>query len=140
MSCAPQVSSHEQCLPPPRPSQSQSCSAAPLTSCASQIPRTNPGHLMHDESGALGIWQSIAIASLPTGICKQQKILFRQHPVVISDGAQIQGFQAVRHCQFGVGRAFIDHKRPIKAIEPFALSFFSRSDSFHDLFYAVLLS
>ena len=36
--------------------------------------------------------------------------------------------------------AFIDHKRPIKAIEPFALSFCSRSDSFRDLFYAVLLS
>ena len=38
------------------------------------------------------------------------------------------------------GRAFVDHKRPIKTIEPFALSFFSRSDSFRDLFYAVLLS
>ena len=37
-------------------------------------------------------------------------------------------------------RTFIDNKRPIKAIKPFALSLFSRSNSFRDLFYAVLLS
>ena len=37
-------------------------------------------------------------------------------------------------------RAYIDHKRPIRAIKSFALSFFSQSDSFPDLFYAVLLS
>ena len=38
-------------------------------------------------------------------------------------------------------RAFIDHKTVTKAIKPFALSFFfNRSDSFRDLFYAVLLS
>ena len=35
---------------------------------------------------------------------------------------------------------FIDHKRPIKAIEPFALSFFSFSGSSRDLFYAVFLA
>ena len=32
-------------------------------------------------------------------------------------------------------RAFIDHKRPIKAKKTFALSFFSRSDLFSDLFF-----
>ena len=37
-------------------------------------------------------------------------------------------------------KTFIEHERPIKAIKPFALSLFSRIDSFRDLFYAVLLS
>ena len=50
---------------------------------------------------------------------------------------RVRGF---KHRYFEIRRAFIDHKRPIKAIKPFALSLFSRSDSFSDLFYAVLLS
>ena len=65
------------------------------------------------------------------------KILVLQHPIVISDGTQSQGFQAVKHCHFGVGE---EHKLPIRAIKPFALSFCCRSDSFRDLFYAVLLN
>ena len=31
-------------------------------------------------------------------------------------------------------RVFIDLKTPVKAIKPFALSLFTRSDSFRDLF------
>ena len=37
----------------------------------------------------------------------------------------------------GFKHHFIDHKRPIKAIKPFAFSLSGRSSSFHDLFYAV---
>ena len=36
--------------------------------------------------------------------------------------------------------AFFGHNRAINTIKPFALSLFGRSDSFRDLFYAVLLS
>ena len=48
--------------------------------------------------------------------------------------------QAFKHRHFGIRRAFINHKRLTKAIKLFALSFCSRSDSFRDLFYAVLMS
>ena len=61
--------------------------------------------------------------------------------VIISDGAQCQGFQAFKHCHFGVGEEHLSTIKDLKKqYKPFALSFFSRSDSFHDLFYAVLLS
>ena len=48
----------------------------------------------------------------------------------------VKGF---KHHHFLI-RAFIVHKCLTKAMKPFVLSFFSQSDSFHDLFYAVLLS
>ena len=50
---------------------------------------------------------------------------------------RVKGF---KHRHFGIRRTFIDQKRHIKPIKPFALSLFGRSDSFCDLFYAVLLS
>ena len=54
------------------------------------------------------------------------KKLASLHLVVIFDSAQ--------------EHKFINHKRPIKATKPFALSLFGRSVSFHNLFYKALLS
>ena len=110
---------------------------------ASILPRANPGHFMHDESRGPGIWQ--LIVSRPPGHLQTPKILFRNilSSFSMCDGAQSQRFQAVKHCHFGVGEehlSYIDHKRPLKAIKPFALSFFCQSDSFRSLFYAVLLN
>ena len=82
---------------------------------------------MHDESQGPGIWQLIMS---PPDICKQRKTCFETSRVVISDGAQSQGFQTP---SFWNKRVFIDHKTPIKAIKPFSLSFFSRSDSYSSI-------
>ena len=68
-------------------------------------PRPNPGHLFHDESRGPGISQLIA-SRLPGHLQTTTK-LFRNRPVVISHGAQSQGFQAVKHCHFGVGEELL---------------------------------
>ena len=71
----------------------------------------------------------LAVNGIPPGICKQQKIAL-EHLMVISDGAQSQGFQTPSFSNKGT---FFVHKVSIKAIKPFALSLLSRSVSFRDL-------
>ena len=90
---------------------------------------------MHDESRGLGVWQLI-VSRAPSHL--QTKKILLQPYVVISDGAQSRVSNMDRH--FRIRRAFIDHKRHVKPIKSFALSSFSWSDPFCDLFYAVLLS
>ena len=106
---------------------------------ASNPPRANPGHLLHDESRGPGIWQLIVPA--PRTYANNKKHVSK-HPVAISDGAQnrsrVSSSDALSF--WSRWRAFIDHKRPIKAKEKHVLCFFSRSDSFRNLFYAVLLN
>ena len=113
--------------------------------CASQFqpraspPRANSRHLFHYESRGPGIWQFIV--SRPPGHLQTMANLFHNHPVVISRRRSESRVSSSQTLSFwSKWRAFINHKRPIKTIEPFALSFFSRSDSFCDLFYEVLLS
>ena len=60
--------------------------------------------------------------------------LASQFFIVISDGAQKS------RVILNIRRGFFDHKRAINTMKLFALSLFGRSDSFRDLFYAVLLS
>ena len=103
-----------------------------------RIPQGNPKHLSHDDSRGPGNWQ--LIVSQPPGHLQTTTNLFcnirchfQRHSESRVSSSQTLSF-------LSRWRAFIDHKRPIKAIEPFALSFFSQSDSFCDLFYAVLLS
>ena len=98
-------------------------------------PRANPGHLFHDESQGTGIWQ--LIVSRSPGHLQTTTDLFRNILSSFPTALRVKGFKQSFWSRW---RAFIDHKRPIKAIEPFALSFFSQSDSFRDLFYAVLLN
>ena len=100
-------------------------------------PRANPGHLFHDESWGPGIWQLIVS---PPGIYKQQQTCFVTscRRFLRRSESGVSSSQALSF--WSMWRPFIDHKRPIKVIETFALSFFSRSDSFRDLFYAFLLS
>ena len=98
-------------------------------------PRANPGHLFHDESRGTDIWQ--LIVSRSPGHLKTTTNLFCNILSLFPTALRFKGFKQSFWSRW---RAFIDHKRPIKAKEPFALSFFSQSDSFRDLFYAVLLS
>ena len=99
--------------------------------------RANPGHLMHEESRGPVIWQ--LIMSRPPGHLQTTKNLLRNILSSFLAALRVGGF---KHRHFGIRIAFIDHKRPIKSIKPFALSLFifSRSDSLRDLFYIVLLS
>ena len=56
---------------------------------------------------------------------------------------RVKGFRQSNTVILSRWRACIDHKRPIKAIEPLIILlclFFKWSDSFRDLFYAVILS
>ena len=82
-----------------------------------------------------GIWQLIAFR--PPGICKQQQNLLRNILSSFPTELRVKGFK-YRH--FGIRRAFIDHKRPKKGNKAICCVFFqfSWSDSFRDLFYAVL--
>ena len=89
---------------------------------------------MHDESRRPGIWNLMVS---PLGHFQTTKNLFRNILSSFPTALRVKGF---KHGHFGIRRAFIDHKRLIKAIKPFALSIFSRSDSLRDLFHAVLLS
>ena len=82
-------------------------------------PRANPEHLFHEDSRRLGIWQ---LVSRPPGICKQETCFvtsfrhFRRRSKSRVSSSQTLSF-------WSRWRAF-DHKRPIKAIELFALFFF----------------
>ena len=55
---------------------------------------------------------------------------------------RVKGFkQSSNNCwHFGVGEERLSTIKDLQATEPFTLSFFSRSDSFCDLFYVVLLT
>ena len=99
-------------------------------------PGQTPGHLMHDESRGSDIWQ-LVVSRGPGHLQTEKKNLPRNIMSSFPTALRVKGFKD-RH--FGIRRTFIDHKRPIKPIKPFALSLFNRSDSFCDLFYAVLLS
>ena len=57
--------------------------------------------------------------SRPLGICKQQQIFFVMSCRYFRRHSEVKGF---KHRHFGIRKAFIDHKRPIK---PCSLSFFS---------------
>ena len=90
---------------------------------------------MHVESRGPGIWQ--LIVSRAPGHLQTAKNLFRNILLSFPTVLRVKGF---KHRRFGIRRTVIDHKRPIKAIKQFALSCFSRSDSFRDLLFPVLLS
>ena len=55
---------------------------------------------------------------------------------------RVKGFKQSSNscCHFGVGEEHLSTIKDLQATEPFTLSFFSRSNSFRDLFYAVLLT
>ena len=97
--------------------------------------QTNLGHLMHNESrGAEHL--AIYIMSQPPGHLQTTKNLLCNILSSFLMALRVKGF---KHHHFGIRRASIDHKRPIKSIKPFPLSLFSRNNSFWYLFYAVLL-
>ena len=97
------------------------------------------GYLMHDESRELGIRQ--LIVSRSPGHLQTTKNLFRNILSSFPTALRVKGFKqsGTVTAFWSSWRAFIDHKRPIKAVKPFALSFLSRSDSFCDLFFTILL-
>ena len=66
--------------------------------------------------GGGGIWQVI----VSPGICKEQKACFATSCRHFRRRSEVKGF---KHRHFGIRREFIDHKRPIKALKPLALSF-----------------
>ena len=73
----------------------------------------------------------------PPGHLQTTKSLLRN---ILSLFLKMLKVRSFKHRHFGIRRSFINHKRPIKAIKPFALSFLSRMDSIRNLFGAVLLS
>ena len=80
----------------------------------------------------------LAVNSVPSpGHLQTAKNLIRN---IVSQFPTTLRLKSLKHHHFGIRRAFIDHKRIIKSIKPFALSLFNRSDSFSDLFYEVLLN
>ena len=100
-----------------------------MTLCASRFqprasPRASPGHLMHVESRGVG---HLAVNSvLSPGHLQTTKNLLRNMLSLFLTALRVKGF---KHCRFEIRRAFIDHKRSIRAIKSFALSLFSRSGS-----------
>ena len=69
---------------------------------------------------------------VPRAFANNNKNLLRN---ILSSFPTAQIVKGFKHCPIlEKRRVFIDHKRPTKAIKPFALSLFNRSDSFHDLF------
>ena len=107
-----------------------------VNSSCEHSPRANPDHLMHDESRGPGHLVFNSVPG-PREFANKKKNLLRNIMSSIPTALRVKGF---KHRHFGIRRAFIDHKRHTKPIKPFALSLFSRSNSFYDLFYAVLLS
>ena len=88
-------------------------------------PQANPGHLIHDESRGPG---RLAVNSVPPppGICKQQKICFVtscRHFLRFPTAFRVKVSSSQALPFWSSWRTFIDHKRPIKAIKTFALSF-----------------
>ena len=80
------------------------CESNPTAS----IPPGNPRAFV---SLVLGVGHlTVNSVPAPRAFANNNKLV-SQHPVVISDGAQSKGFQAVKHCHFGVGE---EHLSTIK--------------------------
>ena len=89
-------------------------------------PRANPGHLFHDDSRGPGIWQ--LIVSQPPGHLQTTTNLFRNIRSSFPTALRVKSVKGFKQSNTVILEyrwgAFIDHKRPIKAIEPFAFVFF----------------